>query len=276
MNKLSIIATGILATTLMGCGGESGSTSGSATSTGIALDASLKGPASTPELATVTSGTVYLNSLIQSEIVQDGVERWTFASEADGDVLLALSSSAEDLDLAVDGNSVSEESTSDSSREWIIFRADSGESYQLEVESWYGDGPYELQVTTPNRESVGLSENEYLYEINAMVDSECDGSERSYTYSYNMIVNWTEGYIRTSDKTNFTSVDGTQVTITYSESENEPEYDYSYEMSGSVTFTVDLESGEVSGTDIWSDSEEEDGDVAECNYQEALSGRILL
>ena len=272
MNKLSIIATGVLTTTLIGCGGEDGSTA----STGIALDASLKGPASTPELVTVTSGTVYLNSLIQSEIAEDGVERWTFVSEADGEVLLALSSSAEDLDLAVDGNSVSDDSTSDSSQEWIIFQAASGENYQLEVESWYGNGPYELQVTTPNRESVGLSENEYLYEVNATVESECDGSERTYTNSYNMIVNWAQGYIRTEDRTNFTSVDGNQVTITYSESDSEPEYDYSYEMSGSVTLNVNESSGEISGMDIWSDAEETGGSRIECNYEETLSGVILL
>ena len=273
MNKLSIIATGILTTTLVGCGGEDGSTA----STGIALDASLKGPASTPELVTVTSGDVYLNSLIQSEIAEDGVERWIFVSEDDGEVLLALSSSAEDLDLAVDGSSVSEKSTSESSQEWIIFQAASGENYQLEVQSWYGDGSYELQVTTPNRESVGLSENEYLYKLVATIEGECDGSSRYYTNSYNMIVNWAQGYIRTKDRTNFTSVDGNQVTITYSESDSDPEYGYSYELSGSVTLNVDESSGEISGTDIWSEVEGYDGTITdECSYEEILSGEILL
>jgi len=272
MKNSAMIATGIASAILCGCGGDSGEGS-----TGIVLNESLKGLESTPELTTVTSGVVSLNSLVKGSVLDGGVDRWQFISDISGDVLLTLSSSAEDLDLAVSGNTVQETSDSFSSDEWIIFAASAGESYELQVDSYTGEGNYELEVAVPNRESFGLNGTEFLYEISSAGVENCDGDERSYNSTYYVVIDWSRGRLGSGDeRVAFDGVSGTQVTINYSEEESEPEFDSSYEYSGTTVLNVNEETGILSGTDDWSSVEIDDGDISNCSYKETLSGVILL
>lgn len=266
--KYSVLVTAIVVAALTGCGGDSGGSD----STGITINESLKGQATAPELTDVTSGSVSLNSLVKGSLEDGGEDVWTFTAEVDGEVMLVLSSSASDFDLSVNGNTVSEEGDGAGSDETIFFTATAGSSYQLTVSSYEGAGAYELAVTVPNRESAGLTGDEYLVRYHADVESDCDGSSEDYSYTYYVTANWSKGYLYYSgDKESFDDVDGTTVTVEYSDS------GVGYSMSGTVIFTVNTETGAVTGTDNWNEEiNYGGGDIDSCVYQEVITGQIIL
>ena len=271
MKAFSKITTGIAIAVLSGCGGESGGREPA----GIIIDDSLKGPESTPELTTVTSGVVNLNSLIMSDILDDGTESWTFQSTSNDKVILVLQSGVEDLDLTVSGNTVSESSSGFDSNEMIIFDAKVGENYSITVDSYAGAGSYELQVVSVNRESVGLGTDEYLVSFSVASESECDSGASISEYEYLETMNWAAGYIGTGDNQEYyDSVNGTTLTFSFSYSESES--DYSYSSDGSLTITVEPETGDVTGFASGSTSENLYGDIDNCTYSETIEANIVL
>lgn len=262
---------GMTVAAISGCGGDS---SGKGP-TGIAINDSLKGPESRPELTTVTSGTVYLNSLITSDIVDDGVEYWNFQSSSNESVILVLRSEAEDLDLTLSGNTVFDSSSGFDSNEMIIFDAEIDEGYSITVDSFTGAGSYELEVASLNRESAGLETDEYLVSFNIDFESECDSGTYSRSYEYLETLNWSAGYIgRGEEREYYDSVDGATLTFSFSYSESEP--DYSYTSSGSLTIIVDPQTGDFTGVASGLTSEDYDGDIDNCTYNESIEGSIVI
>ncbi len=271
MNKLSLITTGLLTSALVACGGDSGGGSG----TDIVISESLKGAESAPELTSVTSGSVSLNSRVTGFLVEDGSVDWTFSHSEDTDVLLVLNSDADDFDLSVSGNTVFESSEGATSFEVILFDAEAGLNYNLEVSSFWGDGNYQLDVTVPNRETVGLDTDEFLVVYEADVLGDCDGYVEDYEYRYFAIVNWADGYtLKEGEKNSFDQADGNTVVVKYSESESDGSA--SYKLSGQTTFTVNTETGSITGTDVWSDEYNDEDYSESCSYTETLTGQIVL
>lgn len=262
---------GMTVVAISGCGGDS---SGKGP-TGIVINDSLKGPESTPELTTVTSGVVNLNSLIMSDILDDGTESWTFQSTSNDKVILVLQSGVEDLDLTVSGNTVFESSSGFDSNETIIFDAKVGENYSITVDSYVGAGSYELQVASVNRESAGLGTDEYLVSFSVASESECDSGASTSEYEYLETINWAAGYIGTGDNQEYyDSVNGETLTFSFSYSESES--DYSYSSNGSLTITVEPETGDVTGFASGSTSEDDEGDIDNCTYSESIEGSIVI
>lgn len=271
-----LISIPVLATAaaLSGCGGSDDS----GINTGIQISTSLKGLSVEPELSAVNAegiGGLTLNSEVSGFIADQDMVSFSYDATSSGLVVVSLTSTADDLDLTVRGGQGSIDSSSLDSNEIIVFDAINGSDYSVIIDSYEGEGNYTLKVVRANRETLDLSENEYLASLNESELRDCGSFTSNESTDYFLVFNWTNGYLGKDDgKTKFTSSEENTIVIEYSESESEEDYSYSYE--GTLTVTVDPNTGVISGTDIWSDVENDQGDIAECSYETTLSGQIEL
>jgi hypothetical protein len=262
------------AAALSGCGGSDDSS----TNTGIQVSTSLKGLSVEPELNAVNAEVVdglTLNSEVSGFIADQDMVSFSYDATSSGLVIVSLVSAADDLDLTVRSGQGSVDSSNLDSNEMIVFDAVSGSNYSIIIDSYEGEGDYTLKVVRANRETLELSDNEYLASLNENEFGDCGSYTTSDSNDYFIVFNWTNGYLGKDDgKTKFTSSEENTIVIEYSESESEEDYSYSYE--GTLTVTVDPDTGVISGTDIWSDVENDQGDITECSYETTLSGQVEL
>lgn len=262
------------AVVLSGCGGSDDS----GINTGIQVSTSLKGLSVEPELSAVNAGGIdglTLNSEVSGFIADQDVVSFSYDAISSGLVVVTLTSAADDLDLTVRTGQGSVDSSNSDSNEMVVFDANDGADYSVIVDSYEGEGDYTLKLVRANRETLSLSDNEYLASIYEEESRDC-GSFTSYEENdYFIVFNWSNGYLGKDDgKTKFTSSESNTVVIEYSESESAEDYSYSYE--GILNVTVDPNTGVITGTDIWSDIEDDEGDITECSYEATLSGQIEL
>lgn len=265
---IRVITPLLLTSILAACGGEDANP-------GIGVGDGLRGLANEPTLTTATGSDLSLNTQATGSIVEGSDDTYIFTATETGDVLVVLTSSVRDLDLSVSGMGVYEASESDDSFEQVYFTATANQEYRIDVESFYGDGSYTLKVVTPNRESMGLTSDEYLVRVNARGSESCSSYTYNYDDSYYFVVNWEQGYLLIDgERENFDSVVGNTATINYSES-----YSYagdSYSLSGQAVLTVNGRTGNFTGTDDWTETYVEGGETETCTYSEEVSGTKLL
>lgn len=243
---------------LTACGGSDNT----GTQTGITINTSLKGPASQPALTTVEPDSLIINSKV-SGVGNDSFEVWTFRNTTGAHVLVALTSSSGDISPSI-SNYVARANLGTSSDKLRVFISEVGASteFRAYVSS---EEDYELILTELNRETAKLKENEYLVYANVEYEEDCDDYYDYDTYSYYRIINLTDGYIKGGwEETPFTSVSGDTVTITYQDDETD--------LNGTAEFKVNGESGNVTGTDLWSYT----GDSDNCTHKETITGKIIL
>jgi len=258
MNKLSIIATGVLTTTLIGCGGAGGGSS----SSGIKINDELKGPETQPDLTTVDSNELTVNSRRVGS-GNDSFETWTFRNPSGGHYIVNVTSASGDVNPSIT-NYDARANLGTSTDRTMVFSSgvNSVTSFMDLVDA--GDS-YEFILTSLNRETAKLTGNEYLVFLDTEYEEDCESYYDYETYSAYLVINWDEGYLKDGwEETPFTDVTGNAVTIEYLDSETY--------LNGTAEFTVDPENGSVEGTDVWSYSDDSDN----CTYTETLSGQIIL
>ncbi len=83
--------------------------------------------------------------------------------------------------------------------EWpiVIFEAEAGKEYRISANTTYGDGNFDLFIVEPNRESLKLSNNEYLVHFKGSTySSDCTIDEGDEQIDFYRIINWKDGYMR--------------------------------------------------------------------------------
>ncbi|UXD86160.1 hypothetical protein [Thalassolituus hydrocarboniclasticus] len=279
---MNVKVSGILlsAALLTACGGDD-SSSNNGLNISINESALLSAP-SQPSLTSATvndADSIILHSRNTGTIGDRAILDFNYLAQADVDnVLVRLTSGAEDLDLTVRASdySVSEYADTSSSEEYIIFDAADNMSYSVSVESYEGSGNFELILTTLNRETLKLSGGENLVKFSITGNGNCSDGSYSINDDTYSVINWKKGYIRTlnSDfKESFSAAEGSSFTIKTSDQETED--GYSYTSQESFTLTVNPETAVISGTGSGS-STEVDGETITCTWNLTFNGQVLL
>ena len=196
---------------------------------------------------------VELNTRLTGNVLEDSSVRFNFTPTENKKVALVLSSAAKDLDLEVSSTDLNLDSSDGNSNEAIIFNAIANQLYSVEVESYEGQGLFELKLVEANRSSLGLTANEYIVEAKYTTKETCveNGETNQYNYTDNtsIIINWKDGYVVSlsgESKTSFKSVSGDSFTAVSSDSETNGSD--SYESNFTLNYTTNFETGELTGT----------------------------
>lgn len=280
---MKVKVSGVLfaAALLTACGGDD-SSSNNGLSISINESALLSAP-SQPSLTSATvndADSIILHSRNTGSIGDGATLDFNYLAQADVDnVLVRLTSGAEDLDLAVRASdySVSEYADTYSSEEYIIFDAANNVNYSVSVESIESSGNFELILTTLNRETLKLAGGENLVKHSITGNENCGDGPYSIDYDDYSVINWKKGYIRTlnSDyKESFSAAEGN--TFTIKSSDKETEDGYSYTSQESYTLTVNPETAVISGTGSGSSTEVDGGDTETCTWNLTFNGQVLL
>ncbi len=242
---------------MTGCGG--GSSSSKKVGIDVTFEAGIRGAEAEPSMSeyNVDDGDiVYLNSRVSGTIasvpdtVTDAsVVSLSFNPTVSGEVLVILTSTAPDVDLAVSYDTLllgspTEESQQAGSYEVLLLDIRDTREYTIDISTIGEGGSFELTVVEANRESLGLANDEYFVTYTQWGSVLCDNSptgaliEDSY-----WIINWKEGYISDIDQTlNFSSVDGYEFSVDEAVSLG------SVGETLSLLLEVDPENGEVDGS----------------------------
>lgn len=242
---------------LFGCGG--GSSSGGTPSIDVTFAAGIRGAEAEPSMAEYSvdeGGIIYLNSRVTGTIASapdtvtdPSVVSLSFNPTVSGEVLVILTSTAPDVDLVVSYDTLllgspSEESQQAGSYEVLLLDIRDTREYTIEISTIGEGGSFELTVVEANRESLGLSNDEYFVTYTQWGSVLCDATptgaliEDSY-----WIINWEKGYIADIEQTlNFSSVDGYKFTVDQALSLG------SVGETLSLALEVDPENGEVDGS----------------------------
>lgn len=195
-------------------------------------------------------------------------------------VMIRLTSATEDLDLLVWSDNYHGHSLGETSSEFILLEAIAGETYHIVVWSVEGSGELALEVAEPSRSGFGLTNNEYLYFVNMNVTAHCDvdgidpyPSSEGRRY----IINYQEGYIKYQNIDQAFDFDKVQdVTVTVSDSFPESGDKFTESMDIDMVFTVNPDTGDISGTDVAVISDVSDGERFTCTFENEFSGSIIL
>lgn len=258
MTACTKIISGVLVAALSGCGGGGGSGS----SNGILINEALKGPDAQPTLTTVESNELVVNSR-RVDVGNDSFETWTFRNPSGGHYIVNVTSVSGDVNPTISNYDARANLGSSTDRTRVFSSGvNSVTSFTDLIDA--GDS-YEFVLTSLNRQTAKLTENEYLVFVDSEYQEDCDSYYDYETYSYYLVINWDEGYLKDGwEETPFTDVAGNTVTIEYLDSETY--------LNGKAEFTVDPENGLVNGVDVWSYSD----DSGNCTYTETLTGQIIL
>jgi hypothetical protein len=274
MKKGIILALASLG--LIACGGEDEK---STPNINAEFSLGIKGTEQEPALtnANVSEGdSISLNSISSGYVANGNTIRLSYSASQSGLAVLFLSSLAEDLDISISGANINTlESASSDSNEVIIFQAEAGVTYNIEVSSYEGSGNYQLKLVEPNRSSFGLNQNEYLVSTTENQVETCTTNSGSETYNYSSvyheIINWNDGYVSslTSPRRyDFSSVNGDSFTVNFANSST----DYSY--SSSYTYTANFSTGAITGT-AWGQTTYSNP-TETCVFNASFSGSITL
>lgn len=263
-----------LAFLLSACGSD-------ATSPSIDVDLSeFKGISDKPTLTpanAINGDDVALNTRALSTIQDGGEIEYKFSTSTDKLVAVFVTSAAEDLDIYVSGPGVSAGSSNDGSNEAVVFQAQANQQYAIGVESYEGGGSLTLTVTEATRGTLGLSENEYLYEFSDTGEETCDGQTYTYTENHTSVINFKDGYMADAtgmDRAKFNSVNGMSFRLKDAESESYEDHAYSYAFE--VSLTLDPADGDVTGVVDFSSTYTDLDGTSTCTTNISTSGAILL
>lgn len=252
------------------------------------LDANLsdgiKGIEAQPALvnANISEGdSASLNTNYSGSVLSDGSVHFSLTLTEDTQVAIVLSSGLQDLDLAVSGNDIERSSDLNASNEIIVFDALADESYNVDVESNEGAGEFQLKIVEANRSSVGLSEDEYLVELEFYKTETCtiNGDEQHYSSNetVNKIINWSEGYMSNSagsDRLAFNSVNGTTFTVKSNHSDLGSGWNKSDQFT--MTLVTSFATGAITGSSSTRDDYVEFDYSEHCYSTANYTGKIVL
>ncbi|WP_419812046.1 hypothetical protein [Bacterioplanoides sp.] len=281
---LKQLSVAVLSMSMLACGG--GSSSGGSGSNGISqeINPSLSGPASAPQLSTLNGNlsdgsTIPLNTVVNSSI-QAGAEL-QFSFVASEDMLLAVvldgaDANDSDLDLVVDGV----ESINGGANEAVVIQVIMGETVSIELKSFNdNETSFELTVVRANRESLRLMNNEFVVLSDVVEIESCnDGAPRTRNDIAATVFNFSEGYARElmSSRQDFASSSTENaLRFTFSESGSDDDGD-SFSQSGDITYTVDVNTGDVSASGTSSETEVFNGQTDSCASTLTATGNIVL
>jgi hypothetical protein len=242
---------------MTGCGG--GSSSSKKVGIDLTFEAGIRGAEAEPSMSeyNVDDGDiVYLNSRVSGTIasvpdtVTDAsVVSLSFNPTVSGEVLVILTSTAPDVDLAVSYDTLllgspTEESQQAGSYEVLLLDIRDTREYTIDISTIGDGGSFELTLVEANRETLGLADDEYFVTYQKWGTVLCDGkADEGIIENSHSIINWKDGTVNYDDQTlKFSSVDG---------------YEFSVDNAlslGSITETlslvvdVDPETGDVDGS----------------------------
>ncbi len=273
---LSLVA---LTPMFVACGGDSGGSSSPAINVTISED--LKGRASEPDLITTpveNLQAVALNTLLTSYVVEDSWIDVYYTAAITGDVAVVLSSAAENLDLLVSdftGLNTLASSKGDTSDERLVFTATSGFTYRVRVKSEGGSDNFQVRFAAANRETLGLTENEYFVKFTTSNDTDCVGLGYTLKSTESLVINWKNGYIiNENERMNFSSVSGT--TFIIEENSNDTILGLNTVNNYKLELTLDAETGLISGSEFSEKAYAYAGDSLECRLSIDMTGLIVL
>lgn len=226
----------------------------------------------------INFGDVTLNTRALGSIQDRGEVEYKFSTTTDKLVAVFLTSAAEDLGIYVSGPGASVGSDSDGSNEAFVFQAQANQQYAIGVESYEGGGSLTLTVTEATRGTLGLSENEYLYEFTDTGEETCDGQTNTYTENHTNVINFKDGYMADAtgmDRAKFNNVNGMSFRLKEAESGSDEDHTYSYVFE--VNLTLDPSNGNVTGVvDLSSTYTDLLEGASTCTMNISTSGAILL
>ncbi len=248
--------------------------------TGFKIDESLS-PIQ-PELMqdTLVDGMpVNLNTRMYGTI-ENGTElKFTFTSDVPGELMMFLRGEDASVNLHLKASrfrfSDDWEDTSFGASAALIFTYEQERTYYLTVyadSEYNGQQNFELVVVEPNRETLQLTENEYLIAVNIRIDRDCYDSvsgddirlvETPTRYS---IANFTGGYVAITDKSSFYSY--------IYQGNNEFEEDAISSLTD--RYVVDPTTGEISGTSRGTTLYYSEATTYSCDTTYTKDGQIVL
>lgn len=264
---------------LAACGSESDSETPTITTE---FSSGIKGSEVEPDLSIAEiseGGIASLNTNYTGNVLEDSRVSFSFTLEETKKVALLLSSGVSNLNLTVFGNNKSLSSSNDGSIEVIVFDAEAGENYSVTVSSEDGTGEFQLKFVEANRSSMGLTNNDYLVNLESTDTTTCieNGVEQEdYTeIKSNLgVINWAEGFISNRSLSSFSSVDGNTFSINRSYSYAED--GYSGSSQGTLTLSTDFTTGVITGSEKGSYQYSEPQEEVSCNYTNVISGQVIL
>lgn len=285
----------MIASSLVACGSDSSDN----TTHGIESDinSELKGSSEAPQLSTINGelsdgSTIPLNTILNTSISAFSTIQFSYTAPEDQTLAIILDGediNDSDLDLAIKDfqNSRLYTSTSFDADEAIVFQAEMGESYIIEIDSVNGfETNYSLTLVTANRSSLELNNDEYVVELRHIETEVCssntDNSQSTETSESIEIsaINFKQGYARSLFDTNkFTAEASSGNTLFFSHSYEEYLDDVSVSVQGSSKsqLTVNPDNGVLTGSVTRSSSESKaNGEIESCTSDTSTTGNILL
>ena len=298
MRHKLVAAISLASLTLAACGGgtssdtntEAQSTNTQTTDTqntdntsNVEITQAAKGSEVQPALSTaeVSEGSdISLNSQSSGAVDGESPTRLNFQSHAEGMVVVKLTGSSDELSLMVEddqGGWIT--SFNPGSEESVVFNAQAGMGYTIDIATENDQASFELILTEANRETLELEENEYYVALAGLGDFQCGGENLTemageVPFNKQLIVNWDQGYFMNSAGSNrqdFASV----TDLNYTTNEN-------HQLSNGNRYSLQLdlnllpEMGTLNGTAVEEAIENVDGDTSTCTGNFDLVGRILL
>lgn len=288
--KNGILVT-LLSLGLIACGGESKKNNNNDSTFGE-FSSGIKGVEEQPSLtsADVAEGdSLTLNTINHGNIEHYSFVPLNFTLEQDTQVALVLSSEDEDLNLTVSGYDLGLDSSHDGSNELIVFNALAGELYSIEIDSESasyepitGNSNFQLKFVEANRNSAGLSADEYLVSLFFIGTSYCseDGEpevESNFSGSSLYIINWKAEYLSDSDGSSRESFDSVIDNVfTISINRIEVDEDRQVTNQSTVTYNTNFMTGEITGSASWTLNESQGNYTNECSNVVTVQGEIIL
>lgn len=268
---------------MTGCGG--GSSSSKKVGIDFTFEAGIRGAEAEPSMAeySVDDGDfITLNSRVTGTIADgSGSIPSTVSLQLNptlsGEVLVMLTSTAPNLDLAVSYDTLllgspSEESEQAGSYELLLLDIRDTREYTIDISTIGDGGSFELTLVEANRESLGLADDEYFVTYTQWGAVLCDDTPSgAFVEDSYWIINWKDGTVADIDQTlKFSSVDGYEFSVDNALSLG------STTESVSLVVDVDPETGKVGGSiDLVRNYTA--GDYAKCTTAiDVRSGQVRL
>ena len=180
---------------LVACGGDSSD------SLDLAQLEQHKGRANAPVISEVVVGdgaTIYLNQRSYGEVFEGLNTRLNFTAPISGYALLLLTESTVDFS-SIPSMGVGSLFFREFGGYRSVFYMEEGERYAIELSVVAGEssGNFELELVEINRESLALTENEYLLELNFVGEKHFEGGGRecdAYSQPVDSSIKYAEDY----------------------------------------------------------------------------------
>lgn len=266
----------VLTSILVACGGDESKDS-------LSINKNFETSSDEPSLTAVsaTEGlTVLNNSEITGSLEEGESVTFQFAADPEGYVsVIALNSEAPnfDLEVAAVGSNTPFIGNNFTSFESTMVSAGQFSDYLITVKAQEGSGDFSLKVATANRTSLGLSENEYFFDVESEGRADCISGSYLYVDYGHMILNFEDEYaVIDGVKTEFTHTKGSTVFVYQSEAYVTEELGLSeLDAPKYKEYEFELKDGyRISGTLNWTSFNSSDNN--RCTAEVGFSGYAIL